>query len=72
MIYKEIALYQWIPTYSIWADALTKEIYMHKELKEVLMEGNFKSKNEGINKVQCIDSEIWMTNIRNRENKELP
>ena len=56
----------------MWADALTKEIDMLKELKEVLMEGNFKLKNEGINKVQCIYVEIRMTNIRKREKKELP
>ena len=45
LIYKEIALYQWIQTCSMWLDALTKEMDMNKELKEVLMEGNLKFKN---------------------------
>ena len=41
---KEIALYQWISTCLMWADALTKEMDMHDELKEVLMEGNLRLK----------------------------
>ena len=49
---KEISSYQWIPICSMWAHALTKE-------------SNFELKNEGINKVQCIDGEIGMNNIRN-------
>ena len=56
----------------MWADALIKEIDMLKELKEVLMEGNFELKNEGISKVQYIDGKIKITNIRNRKKKELP
>ena len=53
-------------------DALTKEMDMHKDMKEVLMEGNIELENEGINKVLCIDEEIRMTKIRNRDMKELP
>lgn len=68
---KEISSYLWIPTCSMWVDALTNEMDMRKELKEVLMEGNFKLKNYRINKVQCNNYEIWMTNIRNRYKKEL-
>ena len=44
---------------------------IHEELKEVLMEGNLKLRNEGINKIQRIDSEIRMLNTRNREKKKL-
>ena len=47
-------------------DALAKGMNKHEYMKEVLMEGNFELRNEGINKEQCIDGEIWMLNIRNR------
>ena len=56
----------------MWADALMKEMDMHKDMNEVLMEGNFEFKNRGINKVQRMDGEIKMTNIRNRDKKEIP
>ena len=52
------------------ADALKEKIEMHEDMKEVLMECNLELKDKGINKVQCIDGEIRMTNIRNRD-KEL-
>ena len=69
---KEFSSYQYIPTCSIWEGALTKDKDLHKDMNEVLMEGNFELKNDRINKVQCINGEIRMTNIRNREKKELP
>ena len=69
---KEVTMYQRIPTFSRWVDALINKIDMYKELKDVLIEGNFKLKNQRIDKVQHIDGEIRETNIRNREKKELP
>ena len=54
----------------MWADTLTKEMDMNEDMKEVLMESNFELRNYGIKKVQCINGEIRMTNIRNRDNKE--
>ena len=41
MMDREISSYQWIPTCSMWADALAKEMDTHEDIKEVLMEGNF-------------------------------
>ena len=61
----EISSYQKIPTGLMWADTLTKEIRMHLDMREHLEEGNFRLDNEGINKVQCIDGEIRMLNIKN-------
>ena len=37
---------------------LMKEINIQEELKEDMMEGHLKLKNDGTNKVQCIDKEI--------------
>ena len=51
---REVTSYQWIPTCLMWADALTKEMEVHGELQEVMMEGNVKLANDGINLVQCM------------------
>ena len=53
---KEINSYQWIPTGLMWADTLTKEMKMHQDMREYLVEGNFSLTNDGINQVQCVDS----------------
>ena len=53
-------------------DALTKEMEMHQDMRELLREGNFKLVNEGMNKVQCMDGDIRMTKIQNRDRKDQP
>ena len=63
LINGDIASYQRILTFSNWVDSLTKEMDMHKNMIELLVEGNFELMDEGIKKVQCIDSEIKITNI---------
>ena len=68
----EIKLHHCIPTGLIWADVLTNEMEMHQDMRELLQEGNFKLVNEGISKVQCIDGEIRMMNIGNRDKKDQP
>ena len=62
--------YQWIPTNLMWADASTKEMEMHECMKELLIEGHLELLYDRINKVQCIDGEINMTNIRIRDKDE--
>ena len=56
----------------MWADMITKEMDMHKGMEELLTWGNLLMKNEGINRVKCLDGEIRMENIRNptREKKQ--
>ena len=51
----EIELYPWVPTGSMWANVLTKEMEMHKDMQELLAEGNFSLENDVVNKAQCID-----------------
>ena len=63
----DIESYQWVLTGLMWADVLTKEMEMYKDMQEHLVEGNFSLKNEDVNKVQCIDREIRMMNVQNRE-----
>ena len=62
----EVASYQWIPMDMMWAEALTKEMVMHEDMRELLSEGNLELLDEGINKVQCVNGEINITNIWNR------
>ena len=64
-------MYQWISTDSIWADALTKEMEIYDNMRILLMEGLFVLQDLRINKVQCLDGEIRMLNIRNREKSEM-
>ena len=37
----KIGSYQWIQTDWMWADAFTEEMVMHKDMRELLTEGNF-------------------------------
>ena len=39
---------------------------MHRDMRTLLMEGELTLKDEGMNKVKCVDGEIKMHNIRNR------
>ena len=66
----DISSYQWILTGLMWVDALTKEIEMHRNMKKLLKYRNFESKNKGIDKVQFINGEIWMSNITIRDRKD--
>ena len=65
----EISLYAWLPTEHMLSDALTKEMKMHEGLEDVLAGNGFSLPDVGINEVKCIDGELRMSNIRNR-NKE--
>ena len=37
----KIKSYQWIPTRLMWAGTFTKEMEMHKDIEELLAQGNF-------------------------------
>ena len=64
----EIASYQWIPTGSMVADALAKKMEVYRDMRTLLSEGDFTLKDKGINKVKCVNGEIEIFNIRNRNN----
>ena len=71
LIDEDIASYQWILTDSMCAGALTKEMEIHDDMRSFLTEGVFELQDHGINKVQCVDREIRMLKIRNREKIEV-
>ena len=52
------------------ADALTKEMELHKGMYKLLAEDNFNLANDSVNKVQCIDGEIRMTNLQNWDRRD--
>ena len=43
---------------------------MYQDIRELLVEGNFSLTNDIIDKVQCVDGKIRMTNKRNRDRKD--
>ena len=52
----------------MWADALTEKLKMNEDMKSLLMEGVLHLENHEKNKLKCIDGEIRIIDIRNREN----
>ena len=50
----------------MWADALTKEMEMHRDMRALLTEGDFALGDDGLNKVQYKNGKMKMFNIRNR------
>ena len=54
----------------MWADTLTREIEINNYMKELLVEGNFKRKNDSMIKFQCINEKLGNMNIQNRDNKK--
>ena len=42
----------------MWVDALLKEMEIHLNMRELLMYGNFELRNEGMNRVQCVEGGI--------------
>ena len=62
----KITSHQQIPTVSILPDTLTKDMQMHGDMIKLLREGNSELRNAGINRVQCTNKEIMMTNNTGR------
>ena len=61
----EITSYAWLPTFSMWADILTKEKRMPSAFEDVITKNNLSLEDTSINKVMAFGQEVWMTNIRN-------
>ena len=66
----EVQSYAWLPTESMWADVLTKEMKLPAALELVLMENVMDLPNTSINEVKAFGTEVRMQNIRNRMVKE--
>ena len=52
------------------ADVLTKEMRMNKDVEDLMMKNAFHLVESSVNKVQAMEDELRMTNIRNRNVNE--
>ena len=68
LINGEITSYAWLPTTSMWAYILTKEKKVPQELEKVLKMNKMDLGDTSVNKVMAFGQEVWMVNIRNRNN----
>ena len=66
LVEKDIQTYSWLPTQSMLADVLTKEMKIPKALEDVILKNEIAISQLLVNEVKAIGSEIRMVNIRNR------
>ena len=66
----EVDSYAWLSTKDMLADVLTKEMRMNKDVEDLMMKNAFHLVESSVNKVQAMEDELRMTNIRNRNVNE--
>ena len=66
----EVLSYAWLPTKSMWADVLTKEMKLPAAVELVLTKNVMDLPNASINEVKAFGTEVRMQNIRNRVTKQ--
>ena len=57
--------YSWLPTKSMWADMMTKEMQLLSALEDVFLKNDFDLPQPLVNEVRAVGTEIQMNNIRN-------
>ena len=57
--------YTWLPTERMWADILTKEKLLPKDLEDVLVDSKMNLGDSNINEVKAFGQEVRMTTIKN-------
>ena len=62
----DILSYAWLPTKRMWADLLTKEKQLPRDLEDVFEKNVMDLGDSHINEIKAYGQEIRMTNIRNR------
>ena len=62
----DIYSYSWLPTQSMWADMMTKEMHLPPSLENVILKNVLDIPKPLINEVRAVGTEIRMSNIRNR------
>ena len=62
----EITSIAWLPTKDMWADLLTKETKLPKDLEDIFARNDMRIENAFINEVKAHGHEVRMSNIRNR------
>ena len=62
----EIYSYLLLPTQSMWADMMTKEMRLLLAMEDVIMKNVINLPKTLVNEVKAVGTEIRMSNIRNR------
>ena len=70
LISGEVSSYAWLPTQSMLADCLTKEMKLPESLDLVLKKNVLELPDTKVNEVKAFGTEVRMQNIRNRSVKE--
>ena len=63
----DIYSYSWLPTKSMWADMMTKEMELPSALENVFLKNDLDLPQPLMNEVKVIGTEIRMSNIKNRQ-----
>ena len=63
---QDIHSYSWLPTESMLADFLTKEMKIHQALEDVILKNEIAFSQPLVNEVKAVGTEIRMVNIWNR------
>ena len=66
LVNRDIHSYSWLPTKSMWADMMTKEMELPSALENVFLKNSLDLPQPLMNEVKVIGTEIRMSNIRNR------
>ena len=66
LVDKDIHSYSWLPTQSMLADVLTKEMKIPKALEDVILKNEIVISQPLVNEVKAVGTEIRMVNICNR------
>ena len=62
----DVFSYSWLPTKSMWADIMMKEMQLPSALENVFLKNDLDLPQPLMNEVKAIGTEIRMNNIRNR------
>ena len=62
----DVFSYSWLPTKSMWADMMTKEMQLPSALENVFLKNDLDLPQPLMNEVRAVGTEIWMNNIKNR------
>ena len=63
---REIYSYSWLPTQSMWADMMTKEMPLPSAMEDVILKNVVNLLKTLVNEVKTEGTEIRMSNIPNR------
>ena len=67
LVDRDIFSYSWLPTQSMWADMMTKEMHLLLAIEDVILKNVFDLPKILATEVKAVGTEICMSNIQNRK-----